>query len=96
MPWNQTSPMDQRTQLIADYLRDRLSALGRLRSFKRRPEERGTPPPSPPEKTFEIRNHLTSKAQFPQSDELPRGTVRCRFQRGAESAEAVFLRPIPH
>ncbi len=25
MPWNQTSPMDQRTQFIADYLRGRLS-----------------------------------------------------------------------
>lgn len=25
MPWSQTSPMDQRTQLIADYLRDTLS-----------------------------------------------------------------------
>ena len=25
MPWNQTSPMDQKTQFIADYLRDRLS-----------------------------------------------------------------------
>ena len=25
MPWSQTSPMDQRTQFIADYLRDRLS-----------------------------------------------------------------------
>jgi putative transposase len=25
MPWRQTSPMDQKTQLIADYLRDRLS-----------------------------------------------------------------------
>jgi len=25
MPWNQTSPMDQRTQFIADYLRDSLS-----------------------------------------------------------------------
>jgi putative transposase len=24
MPWSQTSPMDQRTQFIADYLRDRL------------------------------------------------------------------------
>lgn len=25
MPWSQTSPMDQRTQFIADYLGDRLS-----------------------------------------------------------------------
>ena len=25
MPWRHTSPMDQKTQLIADYLRDRLS-----------------------------------------------------------------------
>ena len=25
MPWSQTSPMDQRTQFIADYLRDSLS-----------------------------------------------------------------------
>lgn len=25
MPWSQTSPMDQKTQFIADYLRDRLS-----------------------------------------------------------------------
>ena len=25
MPWKDTSPMDQRTQLIADYLRDTLS-----------------------------------------------------------------------
>ena len=25
MPWNQTSPMDQKTQFIADYLRERLS-----------------------------------------------------------------------
>jgi hypothetical protein len=25
MPWSQTSPMDQRTQLIADYLRETLS-----------------------------------------------------------------------
>ena len=25
MRWNQTSPMDQKTQFIADYLRDRLS-----------------------------------------------------------------------
>jgi transposase len=25
MPWRQTSPMDQQTQFIADYLRDRLS-----------------------------------------------------------------------
>ena len=25
MPWNQTSPMDQRTQFIADYLRDSLT-----------------------------------------------------------------------
>ena len=25
MPWSQISPMDQKTQFIADYLRDRLS-----------------------------------------------------------------------
>jgi Helix-turn-helix domain len=25
MPWRQTSPMDQKTQFLADYLRDRLS-----------------------------------------------------------------------
>jgi putative transposase len=25
MPWRQTSPMDQKTQFIANYLRDRLS-----------------------------------------------------------------------
>jgi putative transposase len=25
MPWSQTSPMDQKTQFIADYLRNRLS-----------------------------------------------------------------------
>jgi hypothetical protein len=25
MPWSHTSPMDQKTQFIADYLRDRLS-----------------------------------------------------------------------
>ena len=25
MPWSQTSPMDQRTQFIADYLREVLS-----------------------------------------------------------------------
>ncbi len=25
MPWSQTSPLDQSTQFIADYLRDRLS-----------------------------------------------------------------------
>ena len=25
MPWSQTTPMDQKTQFIADYLRERLS-----------------------------------------------------------------------
>jgi putative transposase len=29
MPWSQTSPMDQKTQFIADYLRDRLSVTER-------------------------------------------------------------------
>ena len=27
MPWSQTSPMDQKTQFIADYLRDSLSII---------------------------------------------------------------------
>jgi len=27
MPWNQTSPMDQRTQFIADYLRQTFSIM---------------------------------------------------------------------
>jgi putative transposase len=27
MPWSEASPMDQKTQFIADYLRDRLSVF---------------------------------------------------------------------
>ena len=32
MPWNRTSPMDQKTQFIADYLRDSLSVERAVRT----------------------------------------------------------------
>ena len=34
MPWRETSPMDQKTQFIADYLRDSLSIAELCRALR--------------------------------------------------------------
>ncbi len=40
MPWSQTSPMDQKTQFIADYLRDSLSITELCAALRHQPENR--------------------------------------------------------